>query len=183
MLLHPKLRSPFSHGPQMLQLLRAHWGFLFDMRIYHINVTWCYHLCSLLLAILNCTCFFSRKGFSLCILSLAYAPETAQGKIWHKVRMRKNIRKDVLSCFSQNVPVLKSELGFWIWLEICIYLMCSWFDLGLLCLTNGAIFGDSLIKGYLWRSFWKERGDFEMWGFRGGLIDLFFQELGNRNVK
>lgn len=27
----------------------------------------------------------------------------------------------------------------------------SWFDLGLLCLTNGLILGDNLLKSYLWR--------------------------------
>lgn len=67
--------------------------------------------------------------------------------------MQKNIRKDILSCFSQNVLALKSELRFWICLTgnliEGIYLMPSWFDLGQLCLTNGVIFGDNLIKVHL----------------------------------
>lgn len=160
LLLLAKLRSPLSHRPQALQLLRAHWVFWFAMRIYHINVTrWCC-LHSLTLAVLNCTCFLSGGGFSLSILSLTYATETAQGKIWHKVRMQKTIREDILSRASQNVLALKSELGFWICQIGNLHLsdatlVWSW---TVMCDKWDNI-GDSLIKGCLWRSFWNGRKD------------------------
>lgn len=103
--------------------------------------------------------FFWEKFLSLHPFSdLCYRNSTRQDRTEWKCR--RVLRNKFFHAFHRMWQFLKERWDFGsVWHEICIYLMPSWSDLGLFCLTYGVIFGDSLIKGYLERSFKKGRKD------------------------
>lgn len=142
LLLLDKLRLPLSHGPQAVQLLREHWENL----PYQCNMM-------LLLTLPHAgnpelhLLFFQGSLFAFFLWLMLQKQHKAPSDTKWEYRI---LGKLFFHAFHRLYLFLKVSWDFAsFWLEICIYLMSFWFDLGLLCLTNGVIFGDSLIKGYL----------------------------------